>query len=279
MITTDDGVRLWARRTGSGATPLVLCHGGPGIRDTFGELADRLGDRYAVHRWDQRGCGRSEGRDGGAEAYTLARAVADLEAVRRGFGLERMVLLGHSWGAYLALRYALDHPRQVERLVYVSGVGIGPEEEWRPAYAENFLRALGPRRRHWEELAALPDPSPAQERKQCVLRWATDFADPDRALQQAARMATPWYADGIHTAAGRWLGAAKRAEDPAALLARCARLDVETVVVDGALDMRPRSAVDSLVAALPRVRRVTLADAGHMPWEEDWEGFRAAVTG
>lgn len=278
MIRTDDGVRLWARRTGSGPEPLVLCHGGPGIWDTLGEVAAGLGDRYTAHRWDQRGCGRSEGRDGDPQAYTLDRAVADLEAVRRGFGLERMVLLGHSWGAYLALRYALEHPARVERLVYVSGVGVGPEEAWRPAFEENFLRALGPRRRRWEELAALPEPSAAQEREQCVLRWATDFADPDRALQEAARMATPW-CGGVHTAAGRLLGAAMRAEDPAALLARCARLDVETVVVDGALDLRPRSAVDSLVAALPRVRRVTLPHAGHMPWAEDWDGFRAAVTG
>ncbi|MFE7414798.1 alpha/beta fold hydrolase [Streptomyces laurentii] len=99
MIRTDDGVRLWARRTGSGPEPLVLCHGGPGIWDTLGEVEAGLGDRYTAHRWDQRGCGRSEGRDGGPTAYTLDRAVADLEAVRRGFGLERMVLLGHSWGA------------------------------------------------------------------------------------------------------------------------------------------------------------------------------------
>ncbi|MGW7363643.1 alpha/beta fold hydrolase [Streptomyces sp. NPDC054841] len=120
-LTTDDGVRLWAERTGAGE-PLVLCHGGPGLWDMFREVAAALTDDAAVHRWDQRGCGRSERRG----PYSLARSVADLEAVRQHFGLTRMALLGHSWGATLALRYALDHPEHVSRLVYVSGTGIGP---------------------------------------------------------------------------------------------------------------------------------------------------------
>ncbi|MEU8619314.1 alpha/beta fold hydrolase [Streptomyces sp. NPDC048623] len=266
MITTDDGIRLWAERTGSGPA-LVLCHGGPGLWDMFGEVAAGLSDTYTVHRWDQRGCGRSEGAAG---PYTVERAVADLEAVRQGFGLDRMVLLGHSWGAYLALRYALDHPGRVERLVYVSGVGIGPEADWRPPFVTRFLSALGPHRERWEE-PGTPD------RERCVLRWAADFADPDRALQQAARMATPFF--GVNTEAGEQLGAAMRAEDPAALHARCAALDVETIIVDGELDLRPRPAVDSLERALPRVRRVTLKGAGHMPWAEDWTGVRGAAAG
>lgn len=55
-------------------------------------------------------------------------------------------------------------------------------------------------------------------------------------------------------------------------------LDLPVLVVDGARDIRPRSAVDSLARALPRVRRVILPAAGHLPWVEDPEGFRAAVT-
>ena len=49
-------------------------------------------------------------------------------------------------------------------------------------------------------------------------------------------------------------------------------------ILDGAHDIRPRSAVDSLERALPRVRRVTLPQAGHMLWTEDPTGFTEAVT-
>ncbi|MGW4162674.1 alpha/beta fold hydrolase [Streptomyces sp. NPDC004788] len=90
MITTDDGVRLWAERTGPGdsegsegsgpcARPaLVLCHGGPGLWDMFGQVAAGLSDVYEVHRWDQRGCGRSEG---GAGPYTVERALPRVQRV------------------------------------------------------------------------------------------------------------------------------------------------------------------------------------------------------
>lgn len=51
-----------------------------------------------------------------------------------------------------------------------------------------------------------------------------------------------------------------------------------TLIVDGAHDIRPRWAVDSLHEALPTVRRVTVADAGHLPWVERPGAFREAVT-
>lgn len=249
----------------------MLCHGGPGLWDMFREVAAQLADRAAVHRWDQRGCGRSERRG----PYSLARSVADLESVREHFGLERMAVLGHSWGATLALRYALDHPERVSRLVYVSGTGIGPDTDWHPAYRRNFARALGPHRERWEELRNRPL-TEAEERESCVLRWSVEFPDPDRALQEAARMATPWY--GVNMVCNRAM-----AEDPEQLMgtegwrSRCAALQVPVVIVDGELDIRPRSAVDSLERALPHVERVVLEGAGHSPWVEDPAAFRAAV--
>ncbi|MFI1838584.1 alpha/beta fold hydrolase [Streptomyces olivaceoviridis] len=86
-VTADDGVRLWAARPDGGGDPLVLCHGGPGLWDMFGDVAALLADRTPVVRWDQRGCGRSERCAG---PWTTARFVADLDAVRRHFGLDRM---------------------------------------------------------------------------------------------------------------------------------------------------------------------------------------------
>jgi pimeloyl-ACP methyl ester carboxylesterase len=73
-VLTDDGVRLWYRRTGEGP-PLVLCHGGPGLWDMFEPLAEQLVATAQVVRWDQRGCGRS----GGAGPYTLERSIAELD--------------------------------------------------------------------------------------------------------------------------------------------------------------------------------------------------------
>jgi proline iminopeptidase len=271
-VTADDGVRLWASRSGRGApgtTPLVLCHGGPGLWDMSEDVAGMFDDRATVVRWDQRGCGRSEPCAG---PWTTERFVADLDAVRRHFALERPVLLGHSWGASLALSYALAHPDRVAALVYVSGTGIGPDADWHGAFEENFLARLGedPQRlARWREL-------PGESRERAVLQWSAEFVDRDRAIEHAERMADPWFP--INFPCNKALNAeAKQTAGTSALYAACQALDVPVVIVDGEGDNRPRSAVDSLARALPRVRRVTLPAAGHLPWVEEPYGFRDAV--
>lgn len=275
-VEADDGGRLWATRSGPGA-PLVLCHGGPGLWDMFADVAKLLADVTPVVRWDQRGCGRSERCAG---PWTSERFVADLDAVRRHFGLERMALLGHSWGAQLALSYALAHPRRVSALVYVSGTGIGPDADWYPAFVARFLARLRDdpeRRARWQELTDLPHRTEDEDRERAVLQWSAEFEDRERASAHARRMADPWF--GINDACNKALNEeGKRIWGTPELSAACALLDVPVLIVDGARDIRPRSAVDSLERSLPRVRRVILPEAGHMPWVEDPKGFREAVT-
>lgn len=105
-VRADDGVALSARSRGRGH-PLVLCHGGPGLWDNLDDLAAILGELFTVWTYDQRGCGRSAGREG---PHTIARFVADLDAVRKATGYDRVAVGGHSWGAVLALLYAATHP-------------------------------------------------------------------------------------------------------------------------------------------------------------------------
>ena len=253
-VRADDGHRLWTSVTGTGP-PLVLCHGGPGLWDMCAGLAADLADRRTVHRWDQRGCGRSQ--PGGP--YTLARALADLDAVVGAAGAP-VALLGHSWGAQLALRYALEHPDRVDRLVYLSGTGLSVTA-WRPAFRAAYVRRLG------RQAARLRDLQDTDPRGAAMLRWSLDVADPARAAGIAAAMATPWLA--VNTEANRGLDADASAHwDEAALTDACRRLPVPTLILDGAEDIRPRWAIDSLAAALPEVTRATLPAVAHLPWLE-----------
>jgi proline iminopeptidase len=116
FINADDGARLYYRIEGEGPATLIVVHGGPGnslesVRPDFGPLAR---GRRVIY-YDQRGNGRSElvalSRVG------IDRQVADLEDLRRHFGLERMALLGNSWGGLLVSAYAAAHPDRVERLI------------------------------------------------------------------------------------------------------------------------------------------------------------------
>lgn len=66
--------------------------------------------------FDQLGTGRSQSPPPDY-AWSVARAAADVDAVRAHFDVERVDVLGHSWGGMLALQYALDFPERVHRLV------------------------------------------------------------------------------------------------------------------------------------------------------------------
>jgi proline iminopeptidase len=108
-------VALSWRELGSG--PPLLCHpGGPGCSSLyFGELPELAAERTLL-LLDPRGTGDSD-RPAHNLAYDLADYVADLEAVRHELALERLDLLGHSHGGFVAMSWAGTHPDRVGRLV------------------------------------------------------------------------------------------------------------------------------------------------------------------
>jgi proline iminopeptidase len=237
----------------------------------FEPLAPALAGMATVVRWDQRGCGRSQ-RHG---PYTLDRFIADLDTVRHRLGGPVVNLLGHSWGAMLALLYTLRHPDRVSKLIYVSGTGIDPASTWKPAYEHNLRRSLGGRLSRWKELASRARTS-VEDRQYAVLQWSADFADPATADQHAEAIATPWFDINWECAAALKHEVNRYLEDND-LAAGCRTLAVPTLIIDGALDIRPRTAVDSLYLRLLEVRRTTL-NTGHLPWVEDPNGFRETVA-
>jgi proline iminopeptidase len=108
--------------------PIIFLHGGPGTPDLagdttyFGQLA-RSG--FDVYLYAQVGSGASERLDD-PRRYTLYRHVADLEAFRRHIGADKVVLIGHSYGAVLAASYIADHPTHVVKAVYSSPGELDP---------------------------------------------------------------------------------------------------------------------------------------------------------
>lgn len=271
------GARLWSVRQGSGPALAVL-HGGPGLWDYLGPVAAALEDVATSYRYDQRGCGRSTG-DG---PYDLATAIADLEAVRAAWGVERWALFGHSWGASLALAYAVAHPDRSRAVVYVSGTGVDPA--WHAAYRANREARLPAerfeRRRALEPLIAAAD-GPTRERlvrERSEISLAADLADPSRVGEVVAWL----YADGfaVNEAANRQLGAdASRVVESAPFAARLRDLAVPTMVMHGAEDPRPARFAATLAELIPGAELVVLPNVGHFPRFEAPAAFGAAVRG
>ena len=116
-IRTSDGVRLFYKIVGSGADTLVAVHGGPGnsLNSILADL-EPLAENRTVIYYDQRGNGRSDlikDRD----KLSISKHIEDLEAVRTHFKLDKVTLLGNSWGGMLIGFYAVAYPDKVERMI------------------------------------------------------------------------------------------------------------------------------------------------------------------
>lgn len=121
------GVDLRVGVTGRGPDLLVLT-GGPGCvqyleRDEISPPSHRT--------WypEPRGVGRS-----GGGPHTMEMAIADLEAIRTAVGVDSWIVVGHSWGSDLAVRYAVEHPRAVTAVIGIAGKGPQRDRTWSEVY-------------------------------------------------------------------------------------------------------------------------------------------------
>jgi pimeloyl-ACP methyl ester carboxylesterase len=117
-LTTRDGRTLAWHESGSG--PPLLCHpGGPGSSSAyFGDLSDLAAERTLL-LLDPRGTGASD-PPADPSAYDLEDYAADIEAVRGHLGIERLDLLGHSHGGFVAMTWAARYADHVRKLVLAS---------------------------------------------------------------------------------------------------------------------------------------------------------------
>ena len=119
MQLTTNGVELYYRVEGQGDPALVM-HGGLGVDHTpfvnssFNTLADRLKLVYYDHRCNGRsGCP-------GIESLTHENLATDAEGLRVALGLEQPTVIGHSYGGFVALEYALRYSSKPRRLILIT---------------------------------------------------------------------------------------------------------------------------------------------------------------
>ena len=105
-IAVPGGNVFW-RRFGNGeGIPLLMIHGGPGLTSSYLDNFTALCDTRPVFTWDQLDCGRSDCPDDPV-LWTLERFVEELELVRAALTPGPVHVLGHSWGATLAMEWLM----------------------------------------------------------------------------------------------------------------------------------------------------------------------------
>jgi pimeloyl-ACP methyl ester carboxylesterase len=116
-IPASDGLELHLLRWSNEGVPMLLLHGFGNEAHIWDDFAPAVAPHYQVLALDLRGHGDSDWDSEGR--YDYAHHVADLEAIVEALGCERLVLVGHSLGGRVSIRYAGGHPERIAGLVIV----------------------------------------------------------------------------------------------------------------------------------------------------------------
>ena len=115
FVQLKNGYRVWTKRVGQGPIQLLTLHGGPGCTHEYLEcLEEQLPlDRFQIIYYDQLGSFHSD-QPSDPSLWRLERFCEEVEEVRQALGLENFYLYGQSWGALLAIEYALKYQRHLK---------------------------------------------------------------------------------------------------------------------------------------------------------------------
>jgi proline iminopeptidase len=276
------GASLYSRVVGRGQ-PVIVLHGGPDF--DHGYLLpdlDRLTDAFRLTYYDQRGRGRSADHVR-PEDVTLDSEVDDLDKVRRHFRLDSPVLLGHSWGALLALEYVLRHPTHVSHLILMNPAPASAADFalMRKTYLERLGSGMDRQREIVDGVAYQEgDPEAVAARYRIHFKPALKRpADYERLMATMKAGFTRQGKEGILKARAvedrlmrdTWQAAGYD------LLPQLRRLRIPTLVITGDHDFIPIPVAEHIARSIPDARMITLRDCGHFAYLECPDVVRSAL--
>jgi len=266
-----DGAALFYRMVGAGPEVLVMIHGGPGMDMGYMEPDFRpLAERHRLLFYDQRGGGRSEHLRDDPALYTMARHVADLEALRRQFGLPRMTLVAHSFGPAIAASYAMAHPERVARMIFLGPVPprAGDMET---RYAATIDSRLTPDERAELTKLGAAMVHGADPVKACRAYWAIAVKPRVARPELASRVTGDFCSAGAEAIQSGMGIAGPHTEESLGewdFRPGLAAVTAPTLIIHGEADAIPMDLVEEWTSAMPNAKLVKIPGASHFPYVE-----------
>ncbi len=249
----------------TGQLPILAVNGGPGLSHAYmvqNDLWQRVGKHRLVILYDQRGTGASKHLQPGA-GQSMDAQVADLEAIRSALKLDRIALLGDSYGGFLSMAYAAAHPEHVAKLI----LSDSPP----PAFKDmvHLLPQVFPDLEQSGEaeekkLSANPE---AAAQAGLVNHFRMIFYSPKLRDQYLAQMGDIGFVPEV-------AGAVSASAHTLDLNSAVAKFTFPTLVITGRYDMNvaPLNAW-RMAHAIPNAKLVFFEESGHLPAYEEPEKY------
>lgn len=272
LLSLDDA-RIFYEVVGAGE-PIVVVHGGPGLDHEYLQPGlDVLATRHTLVYYDQRGTGRSAA-DLVESVISFDTFVEDIDRLREALGYDQVSVLGHSFGALLALEYARRYPDRTRALILMNPTEPGTR------YQEETARRQADRRTEEvaREMASLRETEGFQARDPATLSrfyrlaFRSVMKDPARVEELDLDLSTTTARQGQDVA--RLLGTSM---GPVEWWDRLVAVEVPTLVLHGRYDAPPTEMARELAEAFP-LGTYEVLDSGHFPYLEDRQGLLSAVS-
>ena len=257
--------KLFCRSMGKGP-PLIVLHGGPGLSQEYLlPQMNKLAEDHFVIFYDQRGSGRSENGNE-ASFIQLNVFVDDLEAIQKAYGLQKVSILGHSWGGFLGLHYAMSHPEAVDKLILLNPFPACSSDV--ASFLQEWSRRMTP---HMDELEQIKnskeyakgDPQTIAKYLNIIFRnycFISQKAD-ELNLLTTVEANLNWIktseilSQSLLGASFDYLPDLKKISSP-------------TLIVHGDGDPIPLSTAENLHKNIPHSKFVVIKECGHFPYVE-----------
>ena len=266
--------RLFVLERGDGPLPLFVLHGGPGLdHSMFGDHLDALSDACRLLFVDLRSQGRSEPAP--PDTWTLGQMAADIESLAEELELERFAVLGHSFGAFVALQHAVDFPGRAEASIISAGV---PAAAFLEAVQRN-LDAFEPVELREQVTSSWARESEARTQEDCRSLLSDQlpfhFRDPRDPRIDAMRADL----DNMIFAPDVLRAAAKEEYGAIDVQHRLGSISHPLLVLAGRHDRTcPVAAAEAIAQGAPDAELVLFEKSAHMTFIEEQDAYIAAVS-
>jgi proline iminopeptidase len=272
-LRSINGTELYVKRMGSGE-PVVVVHGGPMLDHSY--LLPHLAPLAETHElifFDQRLSGRSAPHVDSA-SVRIATFVEDIEQLRRSLGLDRIHLMGHSWGGLLAMHYAIRYPQNLRSLILLNSMSAS-SEIWRQeetVLAQRITAADSIEREAIRQTEAFARQDPEAIARMLRVSYRPQFSDTSR-INELQLYVPDDYAQRSRQFAHMMVDLTDFD-----LHADLADVTVPTLILYGSHEPAAELSGPLLDRQLPNSELVILEGVGHFPFIEQPEAFIDAVS-
>jgi proline iminopeptidase len=264
-----NGNQVYYTTNGQGR-PMLLMHGGSGFDHTyFRPWLDTLSDQVQLIYYDQLGQGRST-RPESYEGISMSTWADEADALRSSLGFDRIILLGHSFGGFIAQEYALRHGDHLDGLILCD---TAPVLDYQDVIMANAQTRGTP------------------EQVQAVIAGLSAPVTDDVSFRQLLTTILPLYFNTYDPKVGAKMDEVMQYSAGAFnqgmgvclptfnVLSRLGEITVPTLVMAGRHDWitPPVQGAERLYAGLPNAKLVIFEESGHFPFIEEHDEFVTTV--